>query len=150
MMTRPQYTYEDISKALNISRDRYKHIVLSITRMMKDYRENVADIVKEIPLNFKGKERYFAMFMMGRSSSSQFSIMNDERKADFIMSTIGALKISQDMAILIASDVDNMLLGDKEGYYDISTIDIMKKVIDGDLKDVEKDYMSFLLGLIYI
>jgi hypothetical protein len=119
-------------------------------RMTKDYQGDVADIVKEIPLNLKGKERYFAMFMMGRSSYPQFSSRNDERRADFIMIIIGALKISKEMAGLITFDIENRMLKSKEGYEDISTIDIMKKVIAGDLKDVEKDYTSFALGLVYV
>ena len=143
-------TYLDMSKALSISRDRYEHIISYIARMTIDYRGDVIDIIKEIPLNLKGKERYFAMFLMGRSSSPPFSSVNDERKGEFVMNVINALKISQEMARLITSDIQNKVPKDTKEYNDALTIDIMKKIIDGDLKDVEKDYMSFILGLIYI
>lgn len=143
-------TYLDMSKALSISKDRYEHITSYIAQMIRDYRGDVVDIIKEIPLNLKGKERYFAMFLMGRSSYPSFSSVNDERKGEFIMRTIDALKISKEMAGLITSDIENKVLKDTKEYDNILIIDIMKKVIDGDLKDVEKDYMSFTLGLIHI
>jgi hypothetical protein len=142
--------YLDMSKALGISRDRYEYIMSYIARMTRDYKGDVVDIVKEIPLNLKGKEKYFAMFVIGRYSSSSFSSINDERKGEFITEIIDALKINQEMARLITSDIQNRIPKDAKENINVSTIDIMKKVIDGDLKDVEKSYVSSVLGLIYI
>jgi flagellar motor switch protein FliG len=143
-------TYLDISKALGIPRDRYEHITSYISRMTRDYQGNVVDIIKEIPLNLKGKERYFAMFLVGRYSSQLFSSVNNEQQGELIMEIIGTLKTSQDMAKLITDEIENKVLKNTREYDDTSIIDMMKKVIDRDLKDVEKDYMSFALGLIYI
>jgi hypothetical protein len=150
MKTEPIVTYEDISKALDIPRDRYRHIVRYITQMLKDYKGAVVDIVKEIPLNLKGKERHFAMFTIGRFTSPSFSSIDDERQKEFITDIIDTLKISQEMAGLITSDIQNRIPKGKKGDINTSTTDIMKEVIDGDLKDVEKDYISFVLGLVYV
>lgn len=143
-------TYLEISKALGISRDRYDYIISYIARMTKDYQGDVVDIVKEIPLNLKGKERYFAMFLVGRSSSPLFSSVNNEQKGEFIMEIVDTLKISQDMAMLITADIHSNVLKHKKEGIDVSTIDTIKKVIDGDINDVEKDYTSFTIGLAYV
>lgn len=142
--------YLDMSKALGISKDRYEHVMSYIARMSRDYQGDILDIIKEIPLNLKGKERYFAMFIIGYSSSQPFSSINDERKEEFIVDIINTLKISQEMAGLVISDLKNRIPKEKTENANVLIIDIIKKVIDGDLKDVEKDYVSFVLGLIYI
>ena len=149
MRTEQSTIYLDMSKAFDISKDRYEYIMSYIARMIRDYQGDVVDIVKEIPLNLKEKERYFAMFIIGRYASSPFSSVNDERKGEFITDIIGALKISQEMARLITSDIQNRIPKDTKENINISTIDIIKKVIDDDLKDVEKCYVAFVLGLIY-
>ena len=113
MKTEPQVIYENISKALDISRDRYEYIVRYVMRMLKDYQGDVIDIVKEIPLNLKGKERYFTMYMMGNSTSPAFSRMNDKQKAGFIKSIMEILKISQEKAesitnYMVNEEMENM------------------------------------------
>jgi hypothetical protein len=149
MRTEQSTIYLDMSKALGISKDRYEYIMSYIAQMTRDYQGDVADIVKEIPLNLKKKERYFAMFIIGRYASSSFSSVNDERKGEFITDIIEALKISQEMAGLITSDIQNRIPKNTKENINVSTIDIMKKVIDDDLKDIEKCYVAFVLGLIY-
>ena len=143
-------TYSEISQALDISRDRYEHIRSYIARMTKDYRGDVVDIIKEITLNLKGKERYFTMFLVGRSSSPLFSSVNDEQKGEFVTEIIESLKISPDMARLITDDIHSNAPKHKKEDINVSTIDILKKVIYGDLKGVEKDYTSFTIGLAHV
>lgn len=149
MRTEQPTIYLDMSKALGISKDRYEYIMSYIARMTRDYQGDVVDIVKEIPLNLKEKERYFTMFIIGRYTSSPFSSVNDERKGEFITDIIEVLKISQEMARLITSDIQNRIPKNTKENINVSTIDIIKKVIDDDLKDVEKCYVAFVLGLIY-
>lgn len=148
-MTETQTTYEVISEALNISRNRYEHIVLYMMQMLKDYKGNVAEIVKEIPLNLKGKERYFAMHMMGHSSSSAFSIMKDKEKAAFIKSIMEALRISQEKATSITRHMANETMEEMKKDHIPTVIETIKKVIDSDFSEIEKDYLLFTYGLIY-
>ena len=54
-----QVTYSDIAKELNIPRNRYDHIMSYVIQMITDYRANIADIIKEIPLNLKGERKIF-------------------------------------------------------------------------------------------
>lgn len=143
-------TYLEISQALGITRDRYEHIMSYMAQMTRDYKGDVADIMKEIPLNLKGKERYFMMFIIGRSSSPLFSSVSDEQKGEFITEIIDTLKISPDMAKLITEDIYSNMPKHRKEDINISTIDIMKTVIDGDLKGVEKDYTSFTIGLAHV
>jgi hypothetical protein len=141
--------YTDMSKIIDIPMDRYKYIMNYLARMARDYKGDLIDILKEIPLNLKGKERYFAMFIIGYSFSPSFSNLNEERKAKIVTDIMNTLKISQDMAMIIASDMYNRILKAKKENVHVSTIDTIKKVIDGDLKDAEKDYASLMLGLTY-
>lgn len=148
MKIEPQVTYENISKALDISRDRYKHIVRYIMNIMKDYQGDVVDIVKEIPLNLKGKEKYFAMYMMGSSSSPVFSKMKDMQKATFIKSIMEVLKIGQEEAESITNYMVNEDLENMKKNYVPTNIDMIKKIIDSDFTETEKNYLLFMLGLI--
>ena len=149
-MTIEQLTkHEDISKALNISRNRYEYILLYVTQMLKDYQGDIADIVKEIPLNLKGKERYFAMHIMGYYSSSAFSRMNDKDKAGFIKNIMDALRISQEKAESITHQMANDTLEEMKKDHIPTVIETIKKVIDSDFSEIEKDYLLFTYGLIY-
>jgi hypothetical protein len=141
-------TYENISKALDISRDRYEHIVRYVMRMLKDYQGDVIDIIKEIPLNLKGKERYFTMYMIGRSTYSAFSRMNDKQRAAFINSIMEILKIDQEKAESIIHHLSNEILENKKNNYVPTVVDMIKKIIDSDLTEKEKDYLLFSVGLV--
>ena len=149
MKTEQFVTYENISKALDISRDRYEHIVRYVMRMLKDYKGDVVDIVKEIPLNLKEKERYFTMYMMGHSSSSAFSRMNDKQKAAFIQSIMEVLKIDQEKAESITYHMANETMEEMKRDHVPTVIETIKKVIDSDFSEIEKDYILFTHGLIY-
>lgn len=144
MNTKPLTTYVETSKELNISIKRYEHIISYVMQMIEDYRGNVADIVKEISLNLKGNERYFTMFVMGNSSSSMFSKANYKEKEEFITNIADALKISQEKAESIMYHIRDAVIKDTK-----KDVDIIKKVINSDFKDNEKDYMLFMLGLVY-
>ena len=69
---------KDILRELNIQDDRYGYIMSYVMQMIKDYNGYIVDITKEIPLNLKGKERYFAMFTVGNAFAPAFSSMNKE------------------------------------------------------------------------
>lgn len=135
-----------ILKALNISDDRYEHIVSYVTQMIIDYRGNVDDILKEIPLNLKGNEKYFTMFIIGNSSSPSFSIINDEEREKFITSTANSLKISEERTISLTDYVANTIIEDIEKNH-TPIVDTIKIVINGNFTETEKDYIMFLLGL---
>lgn len=141
-------TYENISKALDISRDRYEYIVRYVMRMLKDYQGDVIDIIKEIPLNLKGKERYFTMYMMGHYTSSAFSRMNDKQRAAFINSIMEILKIDQEKAESIIHHLSNEMFENMKKNYVPTVVDMIKKIIDSDLTEKEKDYLLFSLGLV--
>lgn len=107
MSTRQQVTFEDISKALNISKDRYEYIVSYVRQMIKDYRGNATDIIKEVRLNLRGNERYLTMYMTGNSSSSIFLRSTDEQKSDFISSITNTLKFDQESKVSVVQHIVN-------------------------------------------
>jgi len=151
-----QVTYADIAKELNIPRNRYDHIMSYVIQMITDYRANIADIIKEIPLNLKGKERYFTMFIMGHSSYPTFNEANDEEREKFIVGISDALKLSQERAGSITQDTEEAVIKEIEKQPEpskdeniVPTIDIIKQVIDSNFADKEKDYIVFVIGLIY-
>jgi len=147
--TEPTATYEDISKALGISRDRYVHIVRYVMQMLKDYQGIIVDFVKEIPLNLKGKERHFAIHIIGHSSSPVFSRMNDKEKAGFIRIITEALKISQEKAESIIYNMTSETMEEIRKGNIPTVIDTIKKVIDSSFTENEKDYLLFTFGLAY-
>lgn len=144
---RKKAIHEKILKELNISEERYEHIVSYVMQMIYDYNGDVIDIIKEIPLNLKGNERYFTMFVIGNSSSPSFHTTNDKEKEKFIIDTAESLKISKERAILTSDYVANVILEDMEEKH-ISVVDSMKKIINSNFSDLEKDYMLFIYGLV--
>jgi hypothetical protein len=148
-MKTEQVPYENISKSLDIPRDRYVHIVIYILRMLKDYRGDIVDVVKEIPLNLKGKERQFTMFVMGHSSSSVFSKMSDKQKANFMTDIMEVLKIGQEDAESVTNYMANETQENMKKNYVPTLVDIIKKIIDSNFTETEKEYLLFSLGLIY-
>jgi hypothetical protein len=145
MSIRQQVTFEDISKALNISKERYEHIVSYVYQMIKDYRGNAADIVKEIRLNLKGNERYLTIYMIGNSSSFTFLRSTDKQKSEFISSITNALKFDQEGTVSVAQHMIQIILEDIDN--NVPTIDTIKKIINGNFMDTEKEYMLFSFGL---
>lgn len=135
-----------ILKALNIPDSRYEYIVSYVMQMIVDYQGNVVDILKEIPLNLKGNERYFTMFVIGNSSSPSFSTINDEEREEFITNTGEALKINKERIISTTDYVANVILEDIEKNH-TPIVDIIKRIINSNFTDTEKDYIMFLFGL---
>jgi len=145
MSTRQSVKFEDISIALNISKDRYDYIVSYVYQMIKDYRGNVADIIKEIRLNLKGNERYLTMFMIGNTSSFTFLRSTDKRKSDFISEITNTLKFDEERALSVAKHMIEIIIEDIDN--NVPTIDTIKKIINSNFADIEKEYMLFSFGL---
>ena len=141
-------TINSILKELGIPNDRYIYIISYIQQMIKDYSGQPIDIIKEIPLNLKGNERYFAIFYVGNSFSSIFSDMDSKEKADFVVNMANALKLS-DASVEITADYmsDTVRRQMKEN---IPAIEIIKGIINSKFTDMEKDYIIFVFGMILI
>jgi len=137
---------KDLSIALNIPEDRYGYIMSYIMQMIRDYNGSVVDIIKEIPLNLKGKERYFAMFTVGNSFASSFSAMNEDDKQEVITDILEATKVNKERTEKIADQMMEKVIKDIDK--DITVIDTIKGVINDKLTDAEKDYVMFTFGLV--
>ena len=138
--------YKSILKELNISGDRYIHIIRYIQQMLRDYKLHPVDIMKEIPLNLKGNERYVAVFIVGRSLSSLFYKMNDKEKTEFVVNIANALKFSEDRVAAIAEYMTII----KERMRKNAPVDVIKMIINNQFMDTEKDYMLFIFGIVWI
>lgn len=147
-MTIKGATINSILKELNISNDRYIYIIYYIQRMIKDYNGQPVDIIKEIPLNLKGNERYFAVFFVGNSFNPLFSEMDSTEKADFVLNMANALKLSDKMVEATADYMSDTVR--KQMKENISTIEIIKGIINSKFTDVEKDYLTFVFGMILV
>jgi hypothetical protein len=141
-------TINSILKGLNISNERYIYIISYIQQMIKDYKGQPIDMIKEIPLNLKGNERYFSIFYIGNSFSSLFSEMDDKEKTDFVVNISKALKLSDERVSTTADYMsDTIKIQMKEN---IPTLEIIKGIINSTFTDVEKDYIIFVFGMILL
>ena len=137
-----------ILKGLNISNDRYIYIYSYIQRMIKDYKGQPIDIIKEIPLNLKGNERYFAIFYVGNSFNQLFSDIDNKERTDFVLDIANALKLNDESIKITAeyiSDTVRIQMGEN-----IATADIIKGIIHSNFTDKEKDYIIFIYGMVLI
>jgi len=115
--------------------------------VIRDYKENPIDIIREIPFNLKGNERYLTMFIIGRYFSPLFYKMDDKEKTDFIVNMANALKFSDERVAAIA---EYMITIKNEMRENVPIIDIIKMIINSKFIDVEKDYITFIFGLVLV
>lgn len=141
-------TINSILKGLNISNGRYIHIISYIQLMIKDYKGQPVDMIKEIPLNLKGNERYFAIFYAGNSFSPLFSEMDDKEKTDFIVNITDALKLDKERVAATADYMSDTIR--EQMKENIPTIEIIKGIINSKFTDIEKDYIIFVFGMILV
>ena len=137
-----------ILKGLNISNESYRHIISYLRQMIYDYKGQPIDIIKEIPLNLKGNERYFALFYVGNSFSPLFSEMDDKEKTDFVLNITNALKFNKERVDITADYMSDTVR--KQMKENIPTIEIIKGITDSKFTDIEKDYILFVFGMILV
>ena len=125
-----------IQNSLNISESRREHIINYI-KMSSKGPEDVCDILKEIPLNFKGNEKYFAVYIV-----SLFVIHHSDRfkkeKQDIFLNDIW-----QSAAKCFGFDLDNLL----DILSDLLKKDTLIEVINKPFKENEKIVLLFLFYL---
>ena len=147
-MTIKGETINSILKGLNISNDRYIYIISYIQRMIKDYKGQPIDIIKEVPLNLKGNERYFAIFYVGNSFTPLFSEMDSKEQTDFVLNIANALKLSDESVNITAEYISDTVK--KQMEENVATVDIIKGIINSKFTDVEKDYLIFIFGMVLV
>lgn len=139
-------TINSILEGLNISNDRYRYIVSYLQRTIKDYKGQLIDIIKEIPLNLKGNERYFAIFYASNSFTQPFYEMDDKERTHFVLNIANGLKLSDksvEMTAEYISDTVGVQMNEN-----IPTIEILKGIINSKFTDIEKYYMIFIFGIV--
>lgn len=135
-----------IGESLKISVNRQMQIIANIGRMIKDYRNNPLNIYKEISLNLRGNDKYFAMFIIGNYFSEAFSTMDHEEQKILLADIMDSQKFSDDTASEIGDYLKNFI--NKALKEEKRTIDIIKMVIDSNFGDKERSYIIFLFGLV--
>lgn len=126
-----------IQNSLNISESRREHIINYI-KMSSKGPEDVCDILKEIPLNFKGNEKYFAVYIV-----SLFVIHHSDRfkkeKQDIFLDNIW-----HSTAKCFGFDLDHLLeiLSDL-----LKKKDTLIEVINRPFTENEKIVLLFLFYL---
>jgi len=137
-----------ILKGLNIPNDRYTYIMSYIQRMIRDYKGQPVDIIKEIPLNLKVNERYFAIFYVGNSFSPLFLEMDNKEKADFVINMANSLKLSEEKISATADYMSDTIR--KQMNENVSAVEIIKGIINSKFTSAEKDYIIFVFGMILL
>jgi len=136
-------------KGLDITNDRYTYIRSYIQQMIRDYNGRPIDVIKEIPLNLKVNERYFAIFYVGNSFAPLFAKMEESKeKADFVINMANGLKLSEEKISATADYMSDTIK--KQMSENVTTIEIIKGIINSKFTSVEKDYIIFVFGMILV
>lgn len=101
------------------------------------------DGIKEIPLNLKGNEKYFAIFYYGTVYSDLVFKMTDEQKMIFLSHLVEELKVSDEALEYLNTDIIIT------GYGTKLSIDDIMKIINNKFTEKEKYYMLFSYGLLF-
>jgi hypothetical protein len=116
--------------------------------MIRDYKGQPVDIIKEIPLNLKVNERYFAIFYVGNSFSPLFLEMDNKEKADFVINMANSLKLSEEKISATADYMSDTIR--KQMNENVSAVEIIKGIINSKFTSAEKDYIIFVFGMILL
>lgn len=135
-----------VAKGLNISTDREIHIIFYVDQMIKDYRGSPIDIIKEININLRGDEKYFAVFVTGYRFNPIFSMMKDIERTDLLTIMADVLAFSDKDLNLMSDYIKNTVKKDMEKKVPI--IDIIKGIINSKFTDKEKGYLIFVFTLV--
>lgn len=153
-MTKPVYsksereaeiTFSLILDGLRISKDRRRHIVSYAETLIRDYENNPADALKEIPLNLKSNGKYFASFVVGNHYVSITIDMDAQQIETFLSGIAEILKISVDKELEIIDYLTDDVMG-KMVDAKLSLSDIIRNMANSKFNDTEKDYMFFVYG----
>ena len=128
-----------IQNSLNISGSRRDHITNYI-RMTSKGPEDICDTLKEIPLNFKGDDKYFAIYI-----ATLFVIHHSDRlkkeKRDIFLDDMW-----HSAAKCFGLDLDNLL----DILSELIKKDTLNRVINGPFKENEKIVLLFFFYLMML
>ncbi len=122
-----------IQSSLNISESRREHIINYI-KMVSKGPEDICDTLKEIPLNFKGNEKYFAVYVVALfviHHSDQFK----KEKQDIFLDNMW-----HSTAKCFDLDLDNLL----DILAELLKKNTLIEVINGPFKENEKIVLLFI------
>lgn len=120
-----------------------KRIMDYVNTIRREYKVPL-DGIKEIPLNLKGNERYFAIFYYGTLYSKTFFKMTDEEKVIFLSYLIEEPKVRDDAIDYLTKDIISVGNGAQFSIGDII------KIINSEFTEKEKHYMLFSYGLLFV
>ena len=140
-----EITFSMILDGLKISKDRGRNIISYAKTLIRDYENNPADALKEIPLNLKSNGKYFAAFIIGNHYASMAIDMDAQQIETFLSGIAEILKISVDKELEIIDYLTNDVMG-KMVYAKLSLSDIIRNMANSKFNDTEKDYMFFVYG----
>lgn len=138
-----------VVQGLSIRPDRGKHVVSYVNTLMRDYENRPSEALKEIPLNLKSNERYFASFVLGNYYAPIFIKMNTEEVETFLSGIAESLKIHEDKETEILDYLVDEIMG-RMVEAKMTLSDIVKNMANSKLSDIEKDYAFFTYGLNFV
>lgn len=127
---------------LGIDSSTEQKIINYINTIYREYKVPI-DGIKEIPLNLKGNQKYFAIFYYGTLYSNVFFKMTDEEKRIFLSYIVEELKVSSD---IIDYTIQHVIPVKDEKIF---LTDIINSIIDNKFTEKDKYYMLFSYGLLF-
>lgn len=134
-----------ILDGLRISKDRGRSIISYTETLIRDYENNPADALKEIPLNLKTNGKYFASFIVGNHYASMVIDMDAQQIEAFLSGIAEILKISENKESEIIDYLTDDVMG-KMTDARLSISAIIRNMSNSKFNDTEKDYMFFVYG----
>lgn len=138
-----------VIQGLSISPDRGIRIVSYVNTLMRDYENLPSEALKEIPLNLKSNEKFFASFVLGNRYAPIFIKMNTEEVETFLSGIAESLKIYEDKETEILDYLVDDVMG-KMVEAKMNLPDIVKNMANSKFSDIEKDYIFFSYGLNFV
>lgn len=136
IITRENTLSLGIQDSLNISESRREHII-SYVKMISKGPEDVCNVLKEIPLNFKGNEKYFAIYIVTLFIIHHSDNLKKEKQDIFLDD------IWHSTTKCFGLDLDNLL----DILSGLLKKDTLIEVINGPFTENEKIILLFLFYL---
>lgn len=129
-----------IQERMNVSNHRAQYIVDYI-KMVSKGPENFCDVLKEIPLNFKGNEKFFAVYVV-----TLFIIHHSDKfkkeKQEIFLNDIWE-KAAKCLGLNMGKYLDILSIFIKKD----AKKDVLSEIINGQFEENEKIFLLFLFNI---
>lgn len=121
-----------------------KYLTEYLRKLMKDYK-SYTDVLRKIQIDIKGYQKYFVVYILAKNFKHIYSKMTEEEQSKFMVDLFDKLSLPTERAVDYIEFIGN--ISKEEVDQGLFPPWSLKKIIESDFDDNEKDLLTFIYGL---